>query len=137
MSYSEEELKKQGAEIDSKLALVFVPIFIMCAIILIIQNNSIDHNRKIYLEDKHKAFYGVVVSKKEDGDYPRARRYVILNNGRKITVTNEIYREIGAGDSLVKEPGKDTVYFYLGNGAVLVDDYCKYSREKYIKLINK
>lgn len=137
MSYSDEELDRQGLQIRSKLALVFIPIFVICALIIFFQDNSISLNRTAYLESKNKEFSGLIASKREDGDYTRANRCVILKNGRKVGVSNEIYYAINAGDSVTKTKGADTIYFYLKGGKMLFLDYCKYPREKYLELLSK
>ncbi len=135
MSYSDEELERQSSEIRSKLAWVLIPVFAMCAGYFIYENNSITATHKIYLKGKNKAFSGIITTKREDGDYPRANRYIILDSGRKVGVSNEIFSKAKAGDSVIKSKGEDTTYFYLQNGETLIQDCCKYSREKYFKLL--
>ncbi len=117
--------------------MVFVPIVIMIIIIFVFQSNSIDFNRKKYEEAKNVEFHGKVAGKRQDGDYPRAARFLILKNGYKKQVPNEIYAKMEIGDSVCKAKGKDTIYFYLKNGEVLVHDYTKFERDKYLDLLAK
>jgi hypothetical protein len=134
MNKSEQELEKQESEVRKNLAYVFIPIAIILAIILIYQNNSLDYKRKKYLESKKTEFNGKITAKKEDGDYTRAPRFMILNDYNKISIPNEIYYQINIGDSVYKESGKDSAYYYLKNGKVLIEDCNEYIREDYLKL---
>lgn len=134
MNKSEQELEKQESEVRKNLAYVFIPIAIILAIILIYQNNSFAYKRKKYLESKKTEFNGKITAKKEDGDYTRAPRFMILNDYNKISIPNEIYYQINIGDSVYKESGKDSAYYYLKNGKVLIEDCNEYIREDYLKL---
>ena len=137
MNTSEQELEKQESEIKKNLAYVFIPIAIMVVIISIYQNNSLDYKREKYLESKTTEFNGKITAKREDGDYTRASRFMILNDYNEINIPNEIYYQIKIGDSVYKERGKDSAYYYLKNGKVLIQDCNKYIREDYLKLKSK
>jgi hypothetical protein len=137
MNKSEQELDKQESEVRKNLAYVFIPIAIILVIIFIYQNNSLDYKREKYLESKKTEFNGKITAKKEDGDYTRAPRFMILNDYNEVRIPNEIYYQINVGDSVYKESGKDTAYYYLKNGKVLIDDCNEYIREDYLKLKSK
>ena len=137
MNKSDQELKKQETEISKNLAYVFVPIAIVLLIIAIYQNNSLDYKREKYFESKQTEFKGKITAKKEDGDYTRALRFMILNDYNEVRIPNEIYYQINVGDSVYKERGKDSAYYFLKNGKVLIQDCNEYLREDYLKVKRK
>lgn len=137
MNKSEQELKKQETEIKKYLAYVFVPIAIILVIIAVYQNNSLDYKRQKYQESKQTEFKGKITAKKEDGDYTRAPRFMILNDYNEIRIPNDIYYQINVGDSVFKERGKDSAYYFLKNGKVLIQDCNEYLREDYLKFKSK
>ena len=137
MNKSDQELKKQETEISKNLAYVFVPIAIVLLIIAIYQNNSLDYKREKYFESKQTEFKGKITAKKEDGDYTRAPRFMILNDYNEVRIPNEIYYQINVGDSVFKERGKDSAYYFLKNGKVLIQDCNEYLREDYLKFKSK
>lgn len=137
MNKSEQELKKQETEIKKYLAYVFVPIAIILVIIAVYQNNSLDYKRQKYQESKQTEFKGKITAKKEDGDYTRAPRFMILNDYNEIRIPNEIYYQINVGDSVFKERGKDSAYYFLKNGKILIQDCNEYLREDYLKFKSK
>jgi len=59
---------------------------------------------------------------------------MILNDYNKVRIPNEIYYQITVGDSVYKETGKDSAFYYLKNGKVLIEDCNEYFREDYLKL---
>ncbi|MEP1489878.1 MAG: hypothetical protein ABJK28_15770 [Algibacter sp.] len=75
------------------------------------------------------------IEKRQEGDYIRAERFVLLDNYHEERVENNTYNRIGIGDSVYKKRGNDSVYFHLKNGKIIVEDYNKYLREKYYKLL--
>ena len=137
MNKSDQELKKQETEISKNLAYVFVPIAIVLLIIAIYQNNSLDYKREKYFESKQTEFKGKITAKKEEGDYTRAPRFMILNDYNEVRIPNEIYYQINVGDSVYKERGKDSAYYFLKNGKVLIQDCNEYLREDYLKVKRK
>ena len=137
MNKSEQELKKQETEIRKNLAYVFVPTAIVLLIIAIYQNNSLDYKREKYFESKQTEFKGKITAKKEEGDYTRAPRFMILNDYNEVRIPNEIYYQINVGDSVYKERGKDSAYYFLKNGKVLIQDCNEYLREDYLKVKRK
>jgi len=137
MNKSEQELKKQETEISKNLAYVFVPIAIVLLIIAIYQNNSLDYKREKYFESKQTEFKGKIIAKKEEGDYASAPRFMILNDYNEVRIPNEIFYQINVGDSVYKERGKDSAYYFLKNGKVLIQDCNEYLREDYLKLKRK
>lgn len=134
MSDKINELKAQESEIRTKLAYVFIPIAVVIIVVVIYQNNSLDYQFERYMKEKETEFNGIVKNKKEDGDYPRAPRYLILDPFRKIQVPNNIYYEVNVGDSVFKKSGEDSVYYHLKNGRILVEDRIRFFREKYLEL---
>jgi hypothetical protein len=137
MNKLEQELEKRESEIRKSLAYIFIPIAIILVIIFVYQNNSLDYKREKYLESKKKEFNGTITDKKEDGDYTRAPRFMILNDYNQVQIPNEIYYQINVGDSVYKEKGKDSAYYYLKNGKVLIEDCNEYIREDYLNLKRK
>ena len=134
MNNSEKELKEQESEMRRKLAYVFIPIAVLLAILFFYQNNSLDFQEKEYMKSKNFEFNGKVTKRIQDGNYHRASKYILLNTYRKIQIPNEVYSEIQIGDSAYKKKGQDSAYYSLKNGKILIEDRCKYIREKYLKL---
>lgn len=83
---------------------------------------------------KNIEFNGKIIEKKQDGDYYRASKYIILNTSQKIQIPSEVYYEIQIGDSAYKKKGQDSAYYRLKNGKVLIEDRCEFVRDKYLKL---
>lgn len=137
MSYTEEELKKQESEVKRKLFYVFVPIAIMIFVMCYYQANSLNYNKRKYLESKNIEFKGKVIRKREEGDYPRAGRFVLLDDYHEEGVSNDIYCKVAIGDFVVKKKGDDSVYFHLKNGEVVIEDYNQGLREDYLELSKK
>ncbi|WP_428742775.1 hypothetical protein [Tenacibaculum sp.] len=137
MFYSEEELKEQEIQVSSKLYLVFIPIFIICGLLGYFQVNSLDCNKRRYENNRELYFKGIVIDKRKEGDYRRARKYVVLDSYHEEQVDNFIYKKISVGDSVVKGKGSDSIYFYFKTGKVIIQDYNKAYREKYYKLLNE
>ena len=131
MNFSEEELEKQKSEVGFNLFLVFIPIAIMLFAIFYYQSNSVNYTQEKYKKAKAVEISGSIIKKIQDGDYPRASRYVLLQNYRKELVTNEIYYKVNIGDKVLKRKGEDSIYYYLKNGEILVEDYNKFERERY------
>lgn len=133
---TQEVLGKQESEIKKKLQLVFIPIVIMAFAIYFYQSNSLGFNKDRYLKSRKFSFAGKVIKKKQDGDYPRAERYVLLEDYHKEILTNDIYYKINIGDSVYKKKDSDSVYFCLKSGEILIRDYNKTLREKYLQLVS-
>ena len=134
---SEEELERQGSEVRKNVLLVLIPIFILIIGISIYESNSLEYNKEEYFKARKISFSGKVIKKKQDGDYPRADRYVLLDNYHKKSVDIRIYHKVGIGDSVYKKSFSDSVYFCLKNGEILIEDYNKYLRENYLELLKK
>lgn len=134
---SEEELDKQASEVQKNIMMVFVPIFVISIGIGFYQSNSLEYNKKRYLEARNVSFSGKIIKKKQDGDYPRAERYVLLDNYHKENIDFDIYQKLNIGDSVYKKKDSDSVYFCMKNGKILVRDSNSYLREKYIELLKK
>lgn len=134
---NKNELEKQESEIRKNLFLVFVPIAIMIFIIANYQTNSLEFNKEKYLESRNNKFNGIVIKKRQEGDYIRAGRFVILDNYHEERVENNTYSRVKVGDSVYKKSGSDSVYFLLKNGEIIVEDYNEYLRKNYYELLNE
>ena len=134
---NKEELKKQESDINKSLFIVFIPIAIMLFIISSYQSNSLDYNKERYLKSRNKEFDGIVIKKRQEGDYVRAERFILLNNYHEERIKNRTYNKIEIGDSVYKKSGSDSVYFCLKNGEILVEDYNEFLRKKYFKILNE
>ena len=134
---NKEELEKQESEVRKNLLFVFVPIAIMIFIIANYQSNSLEHSKEKYLESRNTKFNGIVIKKRQEGDYTRAGRFVILDNYHEEHIEKNTYHRIEIGDSVYKKSGSDSVYFYLKNGEIIIEDYNKYLRKNYYELLNE
>ncbi|MFL9829369.1 hypothetical protein ACSV4D_14695 [Flavobacterium sp. ARAG 55.4] len=132
---SEDELEKRGNEIRKNLFLVFIPIVILIIGKGVYDSNSLEYNKKRYFEAREASFSGKIIKKRQDGDYPRAERYVLLDNYHKENVEFGIYYKLNIGDSVYKKKDSDSVYFCLKNGEILIIDCNRFYREKYNKLL--
>jgi len=75
----EDELNKQEWEIKKSLLMVFIPIIILVIIpISYYQLNSLEKAEERFNKVNQQEYSGVVKKKKENGDYPRASRWVLL-----------------------------------------------------------
>jgi hypothetical protein len=129
---------KEASNIIYKLFFIIaLPILVFAFLYVNYQNNDIDIVKKEYEIIRNKEISGLVIEKKEDGNYPRASRYVFLKNYFKVVISNELYTKITVGDSVSKPKNCDSIYFYLKNGDIEIEDYNQFNREKYIELINK
>lgn len=137
MNKSQQELEKQESEIRKNLAYVFVPIAVILVITFIYQSNSLDYKRKKYLESNEKEFNGRITAKREENAYSRAPKFMILNNYNEVAIPSAIYYQINVGDSVYKQKGKDSLYYYLKNGKVLIEDSNEYLRKDYLELKSK
>lgn len=113
MSGSERELNIQEYHINKSLFLVFVPIALMLLVIGLYQSNSLKYNEEKYLKSRNTKFSGAVIRKRQEGDYPRAGRFVLLDNYHEERVDNVIYSKIRIGDLVYKKRGNDSIYFHL------------------------
>ena len=136
-SEQEKELEKQSSEIKRILAIVFTPIIIMLFIKAYCQSNSLEYNKKRYVEVLNTNFKGTVIQKRQEGDYPRAGRFVLLDNYYEERIDTYIYQQIEIGDFVIKSKGRDSIYFHLKNGKIIAQDYTGYEKECYKKLLNK
>lgn len=128
------ESEKTSKTIYKIFFVLMVPILAFSILFVNYQNNNIDLLKKEYEKKRNIKFSGRVIEKKKDGDYPRAHRYVYLKNYREVIISNELYTKIAIGDSVSKVNNCDSIYFYLKNGAIEIEDYNQFSREKYQKL---
>lgn len=132
----EEELEKQESEIRKKILLVFIPVVIIIFIIGFYQSHSIEHNKEKYSNSRRVSFSGKIIKKEREGDYSRAAKYILLENYHKEIVDNMTYYKVDIGDSVYKKKDSDSLYFCLKNGGIVIKDYNKDLREKYLELLN-
>ena len=135
--FSKKELDEQESEIGKKLFLVFIPIVVMLIIITFYQSNSLDINKKKYEKSRNLEFSGKVIKKRQEGDFTRAERYVILDDYHKEIVSNYVYGKISIGDLVFKKKGSDSIHYIFKNGEIIIEDYNKFLRDNYYKLLNK
>jgi hypothetical protein len=134
---NKDEIEKQDSEIRKKLLVVFVPIVILIFIITNYQSNSLDYNKEKYFDSRNTKFNAIVIKKRQEGNYTRAGRFVILDNYREERVENNTYYNIEIGDSVYKKSGSDSIYFHLKNGKIIIEDCNKYLRKNYYELLNE
>lgn len=131
------ELEIQNKEIKKILLIVCLPILFFVIPYVYYQNNNLDLVKKEYEKIRNEEYYGRVTNMEEDGDYPRANRYVILKNNRKVHVSNELYIKIAINDSVSKSKDCDSIYFFLKKGEIVIEDNNKFERDNYLNLLNK
>lgn len=131
------EIEIQNKEIKKVLLIVCLPILLFAILYVYYQNNNLDLVKKEYEKIRNEEYYGRVIKKEEDGNYPRANRYVILKNNRKINVSNELYIKIAINDSVSKSKDCDSIYFFLKKGEIVIEDNNKFKRDNYLNLLNK
>ncbi|WP_320814246.1 hypothetical protein [Flavobacterium sp.] len=117
--------------------IITLPLLVFAFLYVNHQNNDINIVKKEYERIRNKEITGLVIEKKKDGNYPRASRYVFLKNYFKVIISNELYTKITVGDSISKSKNSDSIYFYLKNGNIEIEDYNQFNREKYIELKNR
>lgn len=137
MSYTEEELDKQESEVKRHLALVFIPILIFLVGYYFYLNHSLDYLKKQYDDSHNTAFDGKIIKKKENGTYPRADRYIILEDHHVQRIDQNTYQKVSLGDQVTKKKGHDSIFFYLKTGERIIIEVSKFERERYFKLLNK
>ena len=130
----EKDLESQEKTIKKYILIGFFPTIILVIIFFIYQSNSIEYNKKQYLNERNKEYKGIIIIKTEEGDYPRARRTFILDSNIEDFLYEEEFDKVSIGDSVVKLKGSDSTKFYLKNGQILYKDYNKFNREKYFEL---
>ncbi|SFN43372.1 hypothetical protein SAMN04487989_101400 [Bizionia echini] len=64
---NKKELDKQESEIRKNLFLVFIPVLILISLIVVYQNNSLEHNKSEYEQSRNTEFSGIIVKKKTRG----------------------------------------------------------------------
>lgn len=135
--YSEEEVEKQDKIIEKKLWLVLMPILIITVIALSYKTDSSKQKKRIYFQAKEISYSGIIISKKIDKLFGeptyRTPRIITLNSNYQRSVLPSIYDRIKIGDSIIKNKGSDSVYYYRDKRVILIDDELKYLREKSIE----
>ncbi len=114
---------------------VFVPIILIGILITYYQSNSLDHAQEVYFKRRQKEFKGEIIKLKEEGDYSRADRYLLLDNYYKIPLTEYLFDRLSIGDLVEKLKDSDSLIFRLKNGKVIILDDLKFYRDKYEKLM--
>lgn len=131
------EMKQLNRKLKRLLWILSLPLVVFAVLFVRHRNNDLEYITKRYELKRNQEFYGTVISKKQDSDYPRASRYVYIQKNRAIGVSKESYLAINIGDSVAKMKGKDSVYFYLHYGGVVYQDINRMEREDYFKLLKK
>ena len=117
--------------------IVALPIIIFAFLFVNYHNNNLDLVKEEYEKIRNIEFSGLVIEKKKDGNYPRANRYIYLTNYHKVIISSELYTKITIDDSVSKPKNCDSIYFYLKNGDIEIEDFNQFAREKYLNLLNK
>lgn len=65
-------------------------------------------------------------------EHPIKSNKVNLNSGRQLIIKRAIFDLLEVGDSVVKKPNCDSIYFYSASG-LIINDYNKFLRVKYLK----
>ena len=131
------EIQIQNKEIKKVLLIVSLPILLFAIFYVYYQNNNLYLVKKEYEKIRNEEYYGRVIKKEEDGNYPRADRYVILKNNRKINVSNELYTKIAINDSVSKSKDCDSIYYFIKKGEIEIEDKNKFKRKNKINEYNK
>ncbi len=134
---TDQELEKQEKNIKKSLLKVFLPIIAIIIPILYFQENDLDRVRQEYEKIRNEEYQGLVLKKKEAGDYPRAERYILLKDYRKIHISKDLFDIITAEDSVSKIEDCDSIYCYLKNGEIAIEDINEFRRDKYFNLLDK
>ncbi|MCW1148918.1 hypothetical protein [Flavobacterium lacisediminis] len=129
-----EEVSKK---IYRVMFIVALPIIIFAYLFVNYQNNNLNVVKEDYEKIRNIEFSGLVIEKKKDGNYPRANRYIYLTKYHKVIISSELYTKIKIGDSVSKPKNCDSIYFYLKNGDIEIEDFNQFGREKYLNLLNK
>ncbi|MBA6155846.1 hypothetical protein H3Z83_04820 [Tenacibaculum sp. S7007] len=131
--YSEEEVEKQDKIIEKKLWVVLMPILIITVIALSYKTDSLKYKKRIYFQAKEVSYSGIIISKKIDKLFGepthRTPRIITLNSNYERSVLPSIYDRLKIGDSIIKNKGSDSVYYYRNKRVILIDDELKYLRE--------
>ena len=131
------ELEEVSKKIYRVMFIVALPIIIFAFLFVNYQNNNLDLVKEEYEKIRNIEFSGLVIEKKKDGNYPRANRYIYLTNYHKVIISSELYTKITIDDSVSKPKNCDSIYFYLKNGDIEIEDFNQFAREKYLNLLNK
>ena len=135
--FSKNELVTQEKVVYKKLLLVAIPIVIMAIIIGVWQNSSFPLAEEEYFKERKVQYSEEVIEKFEEGDYPRAERYVTLSDYRQIWLLEDTYDLVAVGDSVSKKNDSDSIYIKLQNNNVIIIDRLKHLREHYNELLQR
>lgn len=131
--YSEEELKRQEKKVKSVLWYIFMPILFLSLIGGYFKENSKEYIQREYKEANEYSFSGVVYEKKiEGGEGYRFPHYLFLDTGIRWRVNSLLYYKIHIGDSVVKKNKSDSVYYFMKNNQIIIEDENLYVRQKYL-----
>jgi len=135
--YSEEELEIQMSTVKRNIWLVFIPVFLLIFALGYYQSNSLDHLKNEYMEALDREFSGKVISKRQEGDYTRAGRFIFLDSNYEDQVENDTYDRIKIGDTVFKKKNSDHSYYILQSGDTIIEYYTYYFRKRYEDLKNE
>ena len=129
--------EKEENEVIKGLAFVFIPIIIVIGIILFIQENSVNYQKKQY--DKYRnTEYSGIITQMERGTYGSGKDSphagdLYLKPSRKVRVLGYIYKQLEIGDSLIKKSECDSIKFVKKTGKTFYYDENSFRRNKYLK----
>lgn len=86
--------------------------------------------KKDYLDFKKTEFKTTLFSKKDV--HPIKGNKIYLKNGHELIVHRELFDKLKFGDSIIKNVGSDSIYFYTTNG-IIIDDNNEFKRKKYLR----
>ena len=113
-------------KITRTLLIIFAVIFG-----ILIWCKKTDYNKKSeYISANQMEIKSTVLEKIDE--HPIKSNKVNLNSGRQLIIKRAIFDLLEVGDSVVKKPNCDSIYFYTSNG-LIINDYNKFLREKYLK----
>lgn len=89
--------------------------------------------KKDYMDFKETEFKSILVLKKDE--HPIKGNKINLKNGPELVVYRALFDKLKIGDSIIKRPNSDTIFFHTQSG-IIIDDYNKFKRDKYLKSLN-
>ncbi|WP_298878913.1 hypothetical protein [uncultured Polaribacter sp.] len=133
--FSEKEVAKQESVIKKKLLIAIIPTVLIVLFIILYQSNSLSYTKEKYFKSRNIEIKGIVIYKFEEGDFPRANRFLTLDTNFETYLNKEDYYKINLGDSVVKRKGTDSIIFKLKNGKKIIKDFNFYLRRNYNNLL--
>ncbi|WP_298419454.1 hypothetical protein [uncultured Kordia sp.] len=136
MSLKPEELVTQDQTIRKTLAMVFIPMFLILAVMIYFRNNSTDYIEDEYLKIHNASYSGVITNMYEE-QTGRGIRIVLMNDKTQKKIHQSIYYQLSIGDSIIKRPQSDIVYYIKKDGDTIEEDINSFYRDKYFEKLQK